>query len=273
MKHHHNNVLGRRNEIPESNRKGSQTRCLELTSLPRTQISQILSSFIEDFDGEVRPSDHWAPNGFQDPKEIRLDEALGFLKSVDQRSELKSWWINPSLTKFRTPAWDLVSTCHIQGQPGLLLIESKAHLGEINSDPCSAKDKQNMTTLRAALDETTEGWNDLLAGLAATEGWKPKQWVRLTPSCHYELACRLAFSLKLARMGIPTALVYLGFLEAWELEEQNCPIFRCHEEWENSVLEKTKQCVPNDLWNHVYDVQGIPLALQIRSLALASTEM
>ncbi|MGI5868605.1 MAG: hypothetical protein ACOX9C_04045 [Kiritimatiellia bacterium] len=256
--------LGRRAKGLERHRLGSQLRCLQMTSGDRSAVAEALSALIEGV-GEVRESDLWAPQGLAEPDEIRLDEARGFLKSAGQRDLLKAWWITPGLMKHRTPPWDLVSTCRLGGVPGLMLVEAKAHLGELNSDPCSAKDKSNIGTMRPALDEAAEKWNDLLCALSKEQGWKPQTWVKFVPSCHYELACRFAFALKIAEMGVPVALVYLGFLDAEELEEQNFVVFRNPEEWHGSVIGKTKQTVPEEIWGNAYDVVGVPLSVLIRS--------
>ena len=253
--------------MPESQRKGSQMRCLQMTSGDRSAVAAALGALIEGF-GDVRNSDLWAPKGFREPAEIRLDETQGFLKSAGQRTLLKNWWIAPGLMKVRTPPWDLVSTCRLGGAPGLMLVEAKAHLSEMNSDPCTANEKRNIGTMRQALDEATEKWNDLLRAASEAQGWKPRHWIKLVPSCHFELACRLAFALKVAEMGIPVALVYLGFLRAEELEEQNCILFRNAEEWRLWLAEKTKQTVPEEIWDSTFDVNGTPLSVLVRAASV-----
>ncbi len=260
-------TLGRKDPVPDGQRKGSQMRCLQMTSGDRTQIAASLGALIDGL-GEVTPSDLWAPRGFQEPAEIRLDEAQGFIRSAAQRAQLKDWWIAPGLMKVRTPVWDLVSTCHLDGAPGLLLVEAKAHVSELNSDPCTAAEKRNIAQMRAALDEATEKWNDLLGAFADARGYKPRTWFDLTPTCHFELGCRLAFALKIAEMGIPVALVYLGFLDADELEDQNCIVFRSEEQWRHFVLEKTKKPAPEELWDETFDVGGTPLSVLIRSASV-----
>lgn len=253
--------------MPESQRKGSQMRCLQMTSGDRSAVAAALGALIDGY-GDIGPSDRWAPKGFREPAEIRLDEAQGFVKSAEQRARLRDWWIGPGVMKMRTPSWDLVSTCRLGGAPGLMLVEAKAHLSELNSDPCTAKEKRNIETMRRALGEATEKWNDLLRAASEAQGWKPRHWMKLVPSCHYELACRLAFALKLAEMGIPVILVYLGFLHADELEEQNGIVFRDEAEWRLCVVEKTKQTVPEEIWDATFDVDGTPLSVLVRAASV-----
>ena len=60
----------------------------------------------------------------------------------------------------------------------------------------------------------------------------------------------------------------LGFLRAEELEEQNCILFRNAEEWRLWLTEKTKQTVPEEIWDSTFDVNGTPLSVLVRAASV-----
>ena len=259
------NLLNRKitNEFRDSDHKGSQMRCLRLTEGAVSEVADALTELI----GEgvvVSASDKWAPRGFSAPNEPRLDEAIGFLKSSDEKDELRRWWIG-DVRGAKTPEWDLASTCRINGKNGLLLIEAKAHQSEMNSDHCPTKDKRNIKQINIAMSEASEKWSDLLQERAESFGLKLSHSLKLSADAHYRLNAQLAFAWKLADMGIPVVLVYLGFTEAWELLEDHCVIFKNLDQWRTCVIEKTKRLIPEELWDATYSVNGTPLTVLIRS--------
>jgi hypothetical protein len=76
------------------------------------------------------------PRGFCYPDEARLGETPGLLDEK-KREALTEWWL--AVRKgANTPNWDFVSRCEVGGREGLLLLEAKAHVGEIKLDDCCA---------------------------------------------------------------------------------------------------------------------------------------
>ena len=45
---------------------------------------------------------------------------------------LTDWWLAVQRGPMTTPCWDIASTCTVQGEPGLLLVEAKAHAVELD---------------------------------------------------------------------------------------------------------------------------------------------
>ena len=111
--------------------KGSRLRCLLLTSNSPAKVAEFLTSMVAPH-AVVTTRDHWAPRGFLKPDEARLGETAGFLSGVD-RTTMANWWLAQQ-GGANTPNWDLVSTCHINDRPGLVLVEAKAHEGELSDD-------------------------------------------------------------------------------------------------------------------------------------------
>lgn len=105
------------------------------------------------------------------------------------------------------PVWDFVSTCQIKGKDGFLLIEAKANEGELDWDgkelPRTASDQSvlNHAHIAAAISEICRQLEKALGDKVA-----------LGIASHYQLANRVAWSAKLAGIGIPVVLVYLGFI-------------------------------------------------------------
>ena len=120
-----------------------------------------------------------------------------------------------------TPNWDIASTCTIKGQRGLLLVEAKAHSAELGeSDSCGSRNRGNHERIRWAITEAA-------AGLQTATG---SSWI-LSPDGHYQLSNRFAWSWKLASLGIPVVLLYLGFLNAEEMTDRG-QVFGSAGQWE-----------------------------------------
>jgi hypothetical protein len=111
--------------------KGSRLRCLLLTSREPTEVAEFLSALVAPH-AKVSANDQWAPRGLREPDEAKLGETAGFLSEQD-RNTVTGWWLAKS-RRANTPNWDLVSGCQIGNRQGLILVEAKAHEGELADD-------------------------------------------------------------------------------------------------------------------------------------------
>ena len=106
-------------------------------------------------------------------------------------------------------------------------MEAKAHAEELGSAekglPSTPNGWRNHERIGNAIAEAAAGLS------VATSG----SWA-ISRDRHYQLSNRFAWACKLASLGIPVALVYLGFLNAVEMSDRGQP-FRSEDEW-NSVL-------------------------------------
>ena len=230
--------------------KGSRLRCLLLTGDAPNKVASFLNSLVTS-NALVTADDCWAPRGFLEPKEAKLGETPRFLPAPN-RAALTRWWLaRPGSAN--TPNWDLVSTCLIKNRTGLVLIEAKAHEAEFADDRCGATNQENLQQIENALGEATVGWNALASGFA------------LSASSHYQLSNRFAVAWKLATMGIPIVLVYLGFLDAQEMAGGSRVLFNDHAKWRRCVLARSKGTIPEHAWDSAFDVEGTPLIVLIRS--------
>lgn len=230
--------------------KGSRLRCLLLTSNAPKNVAHFLNSLVAPH-AIVTTEDHWAPRGFLAPDEAKLGETPGFVPDSD-RAVLTRWWLaQPG--RANTPNWDLVSTCLINDRKGLILVEAKAHEGEFSDDQCGATNPDNLLQIEKALAEATVAWNALASGFA------------LSANSHYQLSNRFAFAWKLAKVGIPVVLLYLGFLDAHEMEDGSRILLKDHAQWRRCVLVRSKGIVPDDVWGKTFDVDGTSLTMLIGS--------
>jgi hypothetical protein len=201
----------------------------------------------------VEAKDFWMPQGLPVLKangewdtnpieEAKLGESIGFL-SHDHREEVTSWWL--AVRKgANTPNWDIASTCTIGGKDGLLLVEAKAHDAELKRDgktldkDASGDSGANHEQIGRAIGAASAGLNKAIAG------WS------LSRDSHYQLANRFAWAWKVASMGVPTVLIYLGFLRATEVTDHRRlgePFLDCAE-WSRIILGHSQNIVPARAW-------------------------
>lgn len=233
--------------------QGSRLRCLMLTSLSPASFASCLNALIAPH-GTIAPTtDYWMPLGFLAPSEAKIGQSEMFLSEV-QRKDLRSWWLatgnNPNI-----PNWDLVSTCSIAGRKGLVVVEAKAHVSEFEMSPKKRgpdTNEQNEARIRTAILEADTALNRQLPGFA------------LSIDTHYQISNRFAWSWKIASLGVPVILVYLGFLDAAELAGKKT--LPTGETWSQAVLARSEGIIPAEAWSARFDVNGTPLRALIRAI-------
>lgn len=175
-------------------------------------VSDLKILFTDDFD--------YYPKGLINPREIELDkEMMPVGGSIEYSKKLNNWWLYEKNRK--TPTWDLVCKAEIEGRPGLILVEAKAHISELlkKSDQTGAKrGSPNYIKIENALSEVSTAYK-----------------YNLSPDNHYQLSNRIAWSIKLASMGIPVVLLYLGFINTEEMDEKKHDLIEDLGQWEEIV--------------------------------------
>lgn len=248
-------------------RRGSKPRCHLLTHGSPDAVAARLTALVSPF-ASVAPNDRWMPQGFEDANEARLPKAARLLP-IDVRSELERWWLAVTVGKAETPNWDIASTCTIEGQPGILLIEAKAHDEELireeggkrYTDFSATEDsRRNHAQIGAVIDA---------ASAALTESTR-LQWA-LSRDSHYQMANRFAWSWKLTHLGFPVVLVYLGFLNANEMSDRGVP-FNDEANWRDAVKDHSKTLFPAEVWDQRWICSGRALIPLIRTLEKPVTD-
>jgi hypothetical protein len=135
------------------------------------------------------------------------------------------------------------------------VVESKAHDTEARCEGKTPGDAENHDQIGGAIREADEGLNTICTG------WS------ITRDSHYQLSNRFAWAWKVASLGIPVVLVYLGFLNAEEMLHCGKP-FCSGGEWHSFVLSHAEGLVPRDTWEMRLQTTGAPMWAMIRSLEL-----
>ena len=242
-------------ELGKDNR-GSRPRCVLLTDGSADQVAQRLTELVGRPEVEVSAQDRWQPQGTRNVREAELDKLRkgGAVLLTDAiRGELQEWWLVEGRGRSRTPSWDIASTCTVSGRKGLLLVEAKAHSEEFSkADRCGAG-PANRKRIESALEEANAGLRRATGG----------PW-RLSVEHHFQLANRFAWSWKLATLGVPVVLVYLGFLDAVEMTDKRSP-FGSDDDWRDALLEYCREAIDPACWQRTLDVGGTPLLPLMRS--------
>jgi hypothetical protein len=203
------------------------------------------------------------PQGFTVPEEAQLNQAPRLLSS-ELGLRLAEWWLPADRETARTPNFDIASTCTIDAKAGLLLIEAKAHDVELKKEQAgrslkgdaSEDRKEAHKTIGAAIEDARKGLS-----LATSLQWN------ISRDTHYQMSNRFAWMWKLAELGKPVVLIYLGFLNATEMANRGAP-FPDHASWESLVLEHSKPLFPRAVWNRRWLVNGVALIPLIKSIEI-----
>ena len=236
--------------------RGSRKHILDWTDQPDF-IVQLLG-LILPVPASVTAESLWMPRGHRFPAEARL-ETFGpkFLKEHSAMAELRRWWLRHEAGA-NTPNWDLAVGDEIEGRPGLVLVEAKANKAELKIDGktidegASVKSQENHAQIGAAIAEARQG----LMALGVKPGIDRKS--------HYQISNRLAFTWKLASLGIPTVLVYLGFLADSGITDV-APPFADDGDWREALWSHAAHIVPEELFERRLDIGNAPAWFLVRS--------
>ena len=235
------------NSLPAKQRRGSRPRCVLLTHGTVQRVSDRLTAVASPA-LVVNSGDTWSPRGFGDAREVTLSDCSEALLGKHEQLELKRWWL---ATTGKLPTWDLVASAKAGARKGLVLVEAKAHELELDSRRRTKVSSPNEVTITRALCEATAALE------AVMPGWD-------LVDAPYQLANRIAWGWKLASMGIPVVLVYVGFLHATEMSDLG-EWFIDQAAWEGAVRRYSSRGVPPDAWGQRLDVGDAWLQLEIRT--------
>jgi hypothetical protein len=250
-------------QLNPKERRGSKPRCHLLTHGTADEVAAALTALVAPF-ATVSANDCWMPVGFAQVQEAELNKAPRLL-SADVRAKLGAWWLPADRQTARTPNFDIASTCTVGGVPGLLLIEAKAHAQELRKEESGRLLDLDATDDRKASHGTIgNAIAEAAAGLALTTGAP----CHLSRDTHYQMANRFAWAWKLTELGVPVVLVYLGFLNADEMQDRSAP-FASDAEWTQLVQAHSAPLFDVDPWEKVWACDGHSLVPLIRSIKLS----
>lgn len=229
-----------------SQAKGSLRCVLDLVS--STNFVTQLNPLIISVGAKITKADNWMPISYANDKEAELKDFLTPHFSNNLGAEIANWWLAISTSKSRTPNWDIVSTCTINGKKGILLVEAKAHFaeleGEVKGKPL-AKDAsdnsiKNHKQIGAAIAEANDAINRKISGVSISRD-----------KC-YQISNRVAHAWWIANKGIPVVLLYLGFLNAEDMKD-SYTVFNTSADWENCFLNHAKKVGVDNIINKWVD--------------------
>jgi len=241
--------------LPANRRRGSFPRCLLSTHGEQPQVAARLESLVGLPDVTVTAEDVWMPQGIprrlpdatwncRATEEAKLGEASAFLDST-QREAVTTWWL-AAVGRANTPNWDIASTCSVSGQRGLLLVEAKAHNEELNKESIGKTVPMKQSRNGEANHERIGDAIGLAcAGLEAATSLR---WF-ISRDTHYQMSNRFAWAWKVASLGLPVVLVYLGFLRAEEMRGGVRRPFADHAEWRSLVETHSAPLFPRGCGN------------------------
>ena len=245
-------------EKPGRADRGSRPRCVLLCDGRADQVARRLTEIAGGPEVKVSANDHWQPQGTGCVREAQLDKVPPGGKAllpVETRQKLRKWWLAEGGGRARTPNWDIASACRIFGREGLLLVEAKAHQAELSpSSGCGATSIKNRERITYAVAEAN-------AGLREVTG---SPW-QLSAEHHCQLANRFAWSWKPAKLKVPVVLVYLGFLDAVEMNDGGCP-FQSDGDWRDVMLDCCRDVIDMSCWERTLDVDGTRMLPLMRTL-------
>ena len=183
--------------------RGSRKHVLDWVKHPKfaAQMNKMLAgtgALVDDSTGR------WMPNA-TDGTEALLDEDPGrrLLPEPGCGDTLGDWWLK-NRDGANVPNWDIAAACTVKNAPGLVLVEAKAHEGELDWGPKKVSPKTNQENHERIGTCIADAGRDLRRALGTRD-------VRISRDEHYQLSNRITFAWKLASMGVPVVLVYLGF--------------------------------------------------------------
>ena len=183
--------------------RGSRKHILDWVEQPEF-LPQLLE-LVKPVKAKITSNSSWAPMGYRYPDEARLGKWGPVHFGLPEAwKELNQWWLAEPHGA-NTPNWDLAVVAEIEGIDGLLLLEAKGHVSELSTS--GKRNPQNTKGSRANHDSIGKAIQIARHGLAKIE---PS--IDISRDSHYQLSNRLAFTWKLATLGIPVVLIYLGFL-------------------------------------------------------------
>ena len=244
-------------------KRGSRPRCIMLVDGSEEEVAERLTGLVAMPNIKVSLEDRWMPRG--KPEKLQCDKwdttpaneadlhKADSLLQYDIRVQLRDWWLAVGRSP-RTPNWDIASTCSVDGKQGLLLIEAKAHAAELapKSDKCGSRNDANLERILQAISQAQNGLH------VATEG----PW-NLSGDHHYQLSNRFAWAWKLASLGVPVVLLYLGFLQAQDMAGKK--LFMSDADWVSAVKKYGSEIVDNGCWGQRLDIGGTPLYPLLRT--------
>lgn len=237
--------------------RGSRKHVLDWTTTP--DFGAELIKLLEPVRCELTSASRWQPMGRAHPAEARLSRfGPATMPHVDW-SGFAQWWLEHGGS---TPTWDIAMQCNVEGKPGFVLVEAKANLPELSKGGKSlSKSQPGNPRSEASLARSIDNHERIGEAIAEARGCLAAHipGIAIDRDKHFQLSNRIAFAWKLASMGIPTVLLYLGFTGDEGIRDAGEP-FADDEHWQRAfrnylssvcsptALERTIEVKEGKMW-------------------------
>lgn len=219
--------------MTKSNTPKGSLRCI-LDLVQKPDFLTIINGLLANTGTSISSNDIWFPKGYHQKAEKELYEFLEIIGEVGLAQQVKNWWLEVHTANTRTPNWDLISTLKTtEGQPGILLVEAKAHHAELESGgkPSPRNDSENShknhNKIRSAIEEAN---TDISIQIPTSQ---------ISIDGCYQLSNRVAHAWWLADKGYPVVLMYLGFTECKDMPGRR--LFIQNTDWPTCFDKKMNQ--------------------------------
>ncbi|MHC1576896.1 MAG: hypothetical protein ACXQTE_06030 [Methanosarcinaceae archaeon] len=192
----------------------------------------------------------YAPLGYRNPDEARLEKwCPNHFGNRSVWEDLHDWWL-VNKKGANTPNWDIVLIVEIENKKGLILVEAKANVPELDaggkSKPSNSEaSRQNHDRIGEAIEGASEGLSSIASQIA------------IGRDTHYQLSNRLAYTWKIASLGIPVILLYLGFLGDTGITNVGS-YFTDSKHWESEIAKHFSQVGADGLLCKRFRLTGAP---------------
>jgi hypothetical protein len=206
--------------------RGSQKHVLDWIDLPG--FAEELLKLVQPVRCVPTGETIWQPLGNRDPREPQLDQfGPRAFPGNPAWPNIMNWWLKHTRGA-KTPNWDIALRADVEGRPGLILVEAKANAPELKSEGKALG--QNPS------DHSRENHEQIGRAIAAARAALDPRvpGISISRDTCYQLSNRLAFAWRLASLGIPTVLVYLGFVGAMGIADVGAP-FEDEGDWQRVV--------------------------------------
>jgi hypothetical protein len=241
--------------------RGSRKHVLDWTGI--REFAGEFAAMLSPIKVRLTEQSKWKPRGEAVPTEARLERfGPDVLPNRAVWRELREWWLAESRGA-NTPNWDIALNCEIEERPGFVLVEAKANVPELGSSGkplhvnASQRSRANHVRIGMAIEEARVGLHALGFPL------------EISRDTHYQLSNRIAFTWKLASLGIPTVLIYLGFTGDTGIADAGEP-FRDDSHWREVLGAYMSNVNCASLFERRIDVGAAPAWMSIRSRSVLS---
>lgn len=235
--------------------RGSRKHILDWLETPG--FGPDLLGLVAPANAKITSRSVWAPAGYRSPDEARLEQwGPRMFGPHAAWPALESWWLKEPRGA-NTPNWDLALVAEIEGELGLVLVEAKANVPELNAAGKSApSDSDGSRANHQRIGEAIESARKALSPTCPG--------ITISRDSHYQLSNRIAFTWKLASLGIPVVLLYLGFVGDEGIRDVGPPLIDSNH-WSSLVHGHLEAVGAAELLEQRHQLDGAPFWIMSRA--------